>query len=94
MSEPRPTASSIVATSFALLALWALSWGVSSIELGAWSLFIALSIAAAKAVLVAFIFMELIHVRASVRLVAAAAVAMVGVMLALVIMDVIARGAG
>jgi cytochrome c oxidase subunit 4 len=92
MTDPRPTGVSILATSIALLALWALSWGVSSIELGAWSLLIALAIATAKAVLVAFIFMELIHVRASVRLIAASAVVMLGIMLALVMIDVVARG--
>ncbi len=94
MNEPKPTRKSVLSTSFALIALWVVSWGMSSIELGGWSLVIALAIAVVKASLVALIFMELLHVRASVRLVAVSALAMLGLMLGLVVADVVARGAG
>jgi cytochrome c oxidase subunit 4 len=94
MSEPKPSAKSVLVTSFALVALWAGSWALSYADLGRWHLTTALVIAVTKAALVALVFMELLHVRATVRLAAAAAVLMVGLLIGLVVMDVAARGAG
>ncbi len=89
MTAPKPSA--LLATSIALLVLWGASWGLSSFELGRWAVPVALGIAAVKASLVALIFMELAHARASVRLAAVAALAMVGLMVALVVLDVASR---
>ncbi|HEY8078294.1 MAG TPA: cytochrome C oxidase subunit IV family protein [Labilithrix sp.] len=92
MNAPKPT--SILATSIALLVLWIASWLLSSFELGRWAMPVALAIATTKASLVALIFMELAHARASVRLVAVAAAAMVGLLIALVVLDVASRTPG
>ena len=94
MTEKQPTSRSLFATTAALLVLWGGSWWLSGIELGSFSLVLALAIAVLKASLVALIFMELLHMRATVRLVAVAAIAMVALMIGLVITDVVARGAG
>jgi cytochrome c oxidase subunit 4 len=93
-TQHAPSATAIVATSLALLFLWGGSWALSSVELGRWSLVIALVIAVAKAALVTLVFMELFHARPSVKLIAVTAVAMVALLLSLTFIDVVARGAG
>jgi cytochrome c oxidase subunit 4 len=87
-------ARSSLVTTLVLLALWVGSWALSYVELGRWSLVIALAIAVAKASLVALIFMELVHARASLRLTLVTAIAMVSLMIGLVAVDVVARGVG
>jgi cytochrome c oxidase subunit 4 len=88
----KPASRSIAFTSIALLALWASSWGLSTLDLGRWALTAALAIAVVKAALVALIFMELLHVRASVRVIAATALMMLALLVGLVVVDVVARG--
>jgi cytochrome c oxidase subunit 4 len=92
MSARAPGRRTVIATAIGLLGLWGLSWAMSSLELGGFALGIALVIAAIKASLVLMIFMELLRLSASARLVAALSVAMLALMLGLVIADVYARG--
>jgi cytochrome c oxidase subunit 4 len=80
-------------TGIALLALWAASWGMSSVDLGSWSFAIALVIAAAKAALVIFVFMELATEATSVHATLAAAIAMVAILLVFIVADVKTREA-
>jgi cytochrome c oxidase subunit 4 len=94
MNDHSPKPPALAMTSIALLALWGASWALSSIDLGRWSLTIALLIAVAKAALVALVFMELLHARPSVKLVAVTAVAMLALLLSLTFLDVVARGVG
>ncbi len=81
----------VVVVGVALLILWAVSWSLSYVALGTWSLAVALAIAGAKAVLVALFFMELAHERTSLQLAVASAVALVAIFIALVVGDVVTR---
>jgi cytochrome c oxidase subunit 4 len=92
MSAHDPSKRAVVRAAVALIALWGLSWGLSYVEMGRWSLVVALAIALLKASLVVLVFMELLHVRASVRVAAASAIAMFSVLVGLVVLDVLARG--
>jgi cytochrome c oxidase subunit 4 len=87
-----PGKKAVVGAAIALLALWVVSWALSYVELGDWSLAIALAIAVVKASLVVVIFMELLHVRPSVRIAAATAIVMLAILMGLVVADVYARG--
>ncbi|MDP9034502.1 MAG: cytochrome-c oxidase [Myxococcota bacterium] len=78
-------------TAVAVLLLWAASWGLSYVDLGAWSLLIAFGIAAAKAVLVVLFFMEMIHERVSIHATLATGLAMVTVLIAFMVADVRTR---
>jgi cytochrome c oxidase subunit 4 len=82
---------SVVAVALVLLALWAASWGLSYAHLGRWSFAIAVSIAAAKAVLVALFFMELVAARFTVRVTVLAAGGLVATMIALMAADIATR---
>jgi caa(3)-type oxidase subunit IV len=84
------TSRALFATTAVLLLLWAGSWGLSAIDLGRASLVVALGIAAAKATVVSLVFMELLHLRGSIRLIAAAAVAMLALLVGMVVLDVTA----
>jgi cytochrome c oxidase subunit IV len=53
-----------------LLLLTSTSWAVAGVNLGAWNLVVALAIAATKAGIVAFVFMELAHASTAARVVA------------------------
>jgi cytochrome c oxidase subunit 4 len=85
------TLRSSLLTGAALLALWALSWGLSYANLGQWSIVVALVIAAAKAMLVALFFMELLAETSSFNLALVAAVVLVVILLALTVADVATR---
>jgi len=73
----------------ALLALWLASWGLSGVHLGAWSLAVALAIAAAKAILVVLFFMEVAAEKTTIRAVVATSIVLVGVMLVFTMADAI-----
>jgi len=93
-TEKTPSAKLILVTSAVLIALWLVSWGLSSVDMGAASIAVALGIAVVKASLVMLVFMELVFTRGSVRFTIASAFAMLAVALALVFADVVARGIG
>lgn len=75
----------------ALVLLGALSFGLSFVSLGAWSLAIALAIASVKALLVVLVFMHLSEHHGSVRLWAAAGVGFVALLVGLMTFDVTTR---
>jgi cytochrome c oxidase subunit IV len=76
----------------ALLAFLALTVASSFVRLGAWNLVINLAIAGAKAGLVAIFFMHLRTGSTLLRLVAAAALMWLTIMLTLTLADVLTRG--
>jgi cytochrome c oxidase subunit IV len=78
-------------TGVALIALWITSWAVSGLELGAWSLVIAISIAALKAALVILLFMEIIVEKTSVHVALAAGAFMIALMITFMVLDVQTR---
>lgn len=92
MSAHDPSKKAVLGAAVALVALWAVSWGLSYVHLGSWSMLIALSIAAVKASLVVIVFMELLHLRPSVRIAAVSAIALFSLLMSLVVLDVVARG--
>jgi cytochrome c oxidase subunit 4 len=75
----------------ALLVLWATSWGVSYLDLGAWSLVVAFAIAAAKAALVVWFFMEIAVEKVSIHATLAAGLTMVAVLIFFMVADVKTR---
>lgn len=81
----------ITRTAIALFVLWALSFGLSYVHLGVASLPVALVIAAAKAVLVAMVFMELARARFSVHVTIAAASLLSLVLIGFAVADVLTR---
>lgn len=91
MSASRGSPKQVVFTGAALLALWALSWGLSYVALGAAAVPVALGIAVAKAVLVALVFMELVHERASVVVAFATALVLAMILVGLTSADVLTR---
>lgn len=78
-------------TWLALVLLGALSFGLSFVSLGEWSLAIALAIALAKALLVAGVFMHLSEHHGSLRLWPAAGVGFVVLLVVLMTLDVATR---
>jgi len=74
-----------------LLALAALSYGLSFARLGALSLAVALAIAALKALLVLFVFMEFGELSASAKLAAFAALLMLVLLVAFMAADISTR---
>jgi cytochrome c oxidase subunit 4 len=78
-------------TGAVLIGLWIVSWALSGVELGAWSLVIALGIAVLKAALVVLFFMEIVTEKASVRVAITAGAGMVALMLGFMILDVRTR---
>jgi cytochrome c oxidase subunit 4 len=75
----------------ALIALWAASFALSYVNLGAAALPVAIAIAAAKALLVFSIFMELVLEPVSVKLALAAALSMIALLVGLMATDVATR---
>jgi cytochrome c oxidase subunit 4 len=75
----------------ALALLTALTFGLSTVVLGRWSLVLALSIAATKGTIVALFFMHLWDHRGVSRLVLVTAALFVVVLSALVVTDVLTR---
>ncbi len=89
MRTVTPTVTTL--TGVAVLLLWAASWGMSYVDLGAWSLVIALGIAAVKGVLVVLFFMEIVLEKMSIHATLATGLAMVTVMIAFMVADVRTR---
>ena len=79
-------------TALALFALWGASWGMSYVELGVWSLVVALVIAAAKAALVVLFFMEIASERTAVQATLVTGLAMIAIMIFFMVADVKTRG--
>lgn len=75
----------------ALVALTLVTFGVSYVNLGEWSVVIALTIAMAKAVLIAFFFMHLVEQRTSARVTALVALVLIIVFIGLTALDVSSR---
>jgi len=74
-----------------LLALTGLTTGVAYIDLGAFNPFVALSIAATKALLVVLFFMHLVHTRHRTQLVAGAGILWLVILITLTLSDVLTR---
>jgi cytochrome c oxidase subunit 4 len=74
-----------------LALLTALTFGLSAVDLGRWSLLVALVIAIAKATIVALFFMHLWDHPGASRLVLVTAVVFVAVLSSLVVADVLTR---
>ncbi len=81
----------VLRTGIALFALWALSFGLSYLPLGAASVPMALGVAVLKAVLVVLFFMELLHESLSMKLAFLAGGALLAALIGLVITDVVTR---
>ena len=77
----------------ALLLLTGLTLGLSFVDLGRWSVPVALTIASTKASLVALFFMHLVEQRTSNRLVAVTGIVFVGLLVGLMVVDVDTRPA-
>jgi len=91
MSTTRVSHRTLVVVAIALLALWATSWALSYADLGRLSLPVAIAIAAAKAILVALFFMELVTERFTVRVTVIAAGLLIATMMGLMVADVATR---
>jgi len=85
------SAVSLASTLVALLALAGLSLALRYAHLGAFGLPVAMIIAAAKAVLVAVFFMEILVERVTVRLAMSTGIVLVGILLALIAADILTR---
>jgi cytochrome c oxidase subunit 4 len=85
------TRSATLTTAVALLVLWGTSWGLSFVDLGAWSFAVAMVIAFAKALLVALFFMELLVEPASMNFALLAGCALGLILGALTVADVLTR---
>lgn len=92
-THPHVTPLGYALTFLALLVLSGLTLAVSFVQLGIWSVVIAMAIAGGKALLVALFFMHLIEQRASNRFVALSSLALVGTLIALMVVDVDTRPA-
>jgi cytochrome c oxidase subunit IV len=75
-----------------LLILTALTVKVSTIHLGPWNAIVALTIACAKALLVALFFMHLLYERRMYAVVVVSALIFLGIFIALTMADVLRRG--
>ena len=83
----------VVRTGGALFALWALSFALSYVHLGAAALPVAIGIAAVKAALVVAFFMELLHGSLSMKLTLLAAGLLLALLIGLVVADIVTREA-
>ena len=81
----------VVRTGAALFALWALSFALSYVHLGAAALPVAIAIAAVKAALVVAFFMELLHGSLSMKLTLLAAGALLALLIGLMVADIVTR---
>jgi cytochrome c oxidase subunit 4 len=91
MTSKSPSLESTLVVGAALIALWALSFALSFVAMGAWALPVALAIAVVKAGLVVCFFMELARERASVVYAFAVGLLMVALLLVFVVADVLTR---
>ena len=87
----RPSAGRYALCWLALAVLTGLTFGLSTVTLGRWSLVLALAIAAAKGTIVATFFMPLRDHPGASRLVLVTAVLFVAVLSSLVVADVLTR---
>jgi cytochrome c oxidase subunit 4 len=87
------TARGLLCTLLALVLLAGLSLGLRFAHMGGYSYPVALGIALVKAVLVVLFFMEILAEKASVRFAFAAGLALVALLLALMVADVMTRAA-
>lgn len=78
-------------TFVALIGLTLLTLGLSYLDLGTWNTVLALSIAMAKALLIAFFFMHLAEQRTSARVTALVAVVLIAAFIGLATLDVSSR---
>ncbi len=78
-------------TFFALIGLLALTWGFAYINLGAWNAPIALSVAVAKALLIALFFMHLRGSRSLLYLAAASGIVWLIILLGFALSDYMTR---
>ena len=93
-TAPPVTLRTTLTTGVALLALWALSFGLSFVPLGVLALPLALVIACAKATLVALYFMELAREHLSIKLTLVTAVLLVILLGSLMVADILTRAPG
>lgn len=91
MSASAISLRSFTWTWLALLALAALSFWLSGLELGAWEMPAALAIAALKAVLVLLVFMELAASSFLPRFVIVVIVGWLALLISLMVLDVLTR---
>jgi cytochrome c oxidase subunit 4 len=91
MTRAHVPLKTVLGTGVAVLVLWALSFAVSYVPMGAASLAVALGIAALKAALVALFFMELVRETLSVKLTMVGAVVMVMILMTLMVADIATR---
>lgn len=90
--EHKATHRSYFVVFLSLMALAAVSYGLSFVSLGALGVPAAMAISLAKAVLVAMFFMELVGQRFSNRIVVVVSALMLCVLIALMVADVMTRG--
>lgn len=91
MSSKAISLRSFAWTWLALLALAALSFGLSYLTLGAWEMPLAMIIAAAKAVVVALVFMELLEAHFVARVVVAIIALWLTLLISFMVLDVLTR---
>lgn len=89
--KSRVSQKAVLATSAALLFLWAASFGLSFVALGAFALPVALAIAVLKAALVALFFMELAGEALSIRMTLSVALALALILGGLMVADILTR---
>jgi cytochrome c oxidase subunit 4 len=89
----RVTTRATTVTALSLFGLWAASWALSYVDLGPWSLVVALAIAAVKAALVALFFMEMLQEGTTIHATLVAGLAMVAVLVFFMVADVRTRAA-
>ncbi len=87
----RVTLATTSTTAVALLLLWGVSWGMSYVDLGAWSLLIAFGIAASKALLVVLFFMEIVLEKVSIHATVVTGLAMIAILIFFMAADVKTR---
>ena len=91
MSEHEIGAKVYARTWLALIALGALSLGIAELSLGAWSVPLALLIAALKALLIGLFFMHLIRAQAVFRIAVLTAVSFIALLALLMAADIATR---
>src|SRR4051812_33936590 len=94
MNTPSHGAGRYFLSFLALVVLTGVTFALSTVELGAWSLVVALAIAITKAAIIALFFMHLRDHQGTSRLVLVIAVLFVAVLSLLVVADVLTRFPG
>lgn len=87
----RTVPAAVLRTGAALVALWALSFGLSYVHLGGASLPLALGIAVLKAALVVSVFMELLRESLSMKLTLLVAMGLLAILIGLMVADIATR---